>query len=176
MLHLSFDSLIADTNTAFNQENTQRSLAIAQGHLTVAEFEGILQQLYQQGYVLVRLQDLVQVQEDGSLKELMLPQGKKPLIISQQNVSYSLDTYGQGLPTKLIVDDAGNIVSQAIDNNGVTITGAYDVVTCLNAFVQSHPDFSHEGAKGIIGISGADGVLGYRTDASFATSEGNKHH
>lgn len=177
VLHLSFDSLIADTNTAFKQENTQRSLAIAQGHLTVAEFEGILQQLYQQGYVLVRLQDLVQVQEDGSLKEkeLLLIQGKKPLIISQQNVSYSLDTYGQGLPTKLIVDDAGNIVSQAIDNNGVTITGAYDVVTCLNAFVQSHPDFSHEGAKGIIGISGSDGVLGYRIDASFSTSEGNKY-
>lgn len=177
VLHLSFNSLIGDTAAAFHQENEQRSKAIAQGHITVAEFEGILQQLYQQGYVLVHLEDLVQVQEDASLKskELMLPQGKKPLIISQQNVNYSLDTYGQGLPTKLIVDDSGNIVSEVIDSNKTTITGAYDVITCLNAFVQSHPDFSHEGAKGIIGISGADGVLGYRTDASFATSEGNKY-
>lgn len=177
VLHLSFDSLIADTAAAFHQENEQCSKTIAQGHITVAEFEGILQQLYQQGYVLVRLEDFVQAQEDELLqtKELMLPKGKKPLIISQQNVNYSLDTYGQGLPTKLIVDDSGNIVSEVIDSNKTTITGAYDVIPCLNAFVESHPDFSHEGAKGIIGISGADGVLGYRTDTSFAASEGNKY-
>lgn len=177
VLHLSFDSLIADTQIAFSQEDASKSMAIDQGHLMITEFEQILQQLYQQGYVLVRLQDLVEEQENGTLKakELMLAQGKKPLIISQQNVSYSLDTYGQGLATKLALDEAGNIVNEMIASDGTTVTGAYDIVTCVNAFVQNHPDFSHEGAKGILGISGAEGVLGYRTDASFAVSEGNTY-
>ena len=97
VLHLSFLSLIADPDTAFGQENEQNSSVLDQSRLTVDEFNQILQQLYDQGYMLVSLTDLAEFGEEGvmTLKELQLPQGKKPLLISQQNVSYDLEYSGQ---------------------------------------------------------------------------------
>jgi hypothetical protein len=34
----------------------------------------------------------------------------------------------------------------------------------VDAFVKDHPDFSFNGAKGIIAVTGFEGVLGYRTN------------
>ena len=48
VLHLSFGSLIADTEAAFGQEDRQAALSMDQGHLTVDEFNQVLQQLYDQ--------------------------------------------------------------------------------------------------------------------------------
>ena len=55
VLHLSFGSLIADTEAAFGQEDRQAAVSMDQGHLTVDEFNQVLQQLYDQGYILVGL-------------------------------------------------------------------------------------------------------------------------
>ena len=63
VLHLSFLSLIADPDTAFGQENEQNSSVLDQSRLTVDEFNQILQQLYDQGYVLVSLTDLAEFGE-----------------------------------------------------------------------------------------------------------------
>ena len=61
--HLSFPTLIAVPETAFEQEDVRAAEALGQAHLTVDEFNGILQQLYDNGYVLIRLEDLVQKDE-----------------------------------------------------------------------------------------------------------------
>lgn len=177
VLHLSFLSLIADSDTAFGQEDTKAAASMDQSRLTVEEFNRILQQLYDQGYVLVSLRDLVKADEEGIMQEneLLLPQGKRPLVISQQNVNYDLEYTGQGLASRLVLDENGKITSERIQSDGTVVTGDYDIVTCVDTFVEEHPDFSHDGAKGILGLTGYNGILGYRTDESLASSEGNKY-
>ena len=177
ILHLSFLSLIAEPDVAFGLENEQEVSVLDQSRLTVDEFHQILQQLYDRGYVLVKLTDLAEAGEDGIMmgKELKLPQGKKPLILSQQNVSYDLEYTGMGLASRLVLDENGKPVSEKILSDGTAVTGAYDIVPCVDAFVEEHPDFSHDGAKGILGITGYNGLLGYRTEDMLASSEGNKY-
>ena len=34
----------------------------------------------------------------------------------------------------------------------------------LNKFVKEHPDFSLNGEKGVVALTGYEGVLGYRTN------------
>lgn len=177
VLHLSFYSLIADSERAFGQEDARAAAGLDQSRLTVEEFNQILQQLYDQGYVLVSLKDLAQQDENGVMTEkaLLLPQGKKPLIISQQNVNYDLEYSGQGLASRLVLDENGALTTELIQSDGTVVTGAYDLVPCVEAFIQSHPDFSHEGARGILGLTGYNGILGYRTNPMLASAEGNKY-
>ena len=64
--------------------------------MTVDEFNQILQLLYDNDYILVSIRDLANVTEnsDGSVSiaaaELELPEGKKPFVLSQNDVSYPL--------------------------------------------------------------------------------------
>lgn len=176
--HLSFPTLIAVPETAFEQEDVRAAEALGQAHLTVDEFNGILQQLYDNGYVLIRLEDLVQKDEKtGKFQpgELMLPKGKKPLVLSQQNVNYDLSLSGQGFASRLMLDESGKIVNERVRLDGSITTGDFDVVTCVNAFVEKHPDFSYEGARGILGLTGYNGILGYRTAPFLGGTEGNKY-
>ena len=177
ILHLSFLSLIADTDMAFSQENEQKAAVLDQSRLTVEEFNQILRQLYNDGYVLVKLSDLAEPGEEGIMteKELQLPQGKKPLILSQQNVSYDLEYSGMGIASRLLVDENGKLTSEKRQSDGTYVTGAYDIVPCVDAFVEEHPDFSHNGARGILGLTGYNGILGYRTEEAMASSAGNKY-
>jgi peptidoglycan/xylan/chitin deacetylase (PgdA/CDA1 family) len=48
--------------------------------------------------------------------------------------------------------------------DGTTVTGPFDIVPILDAFVEEHPDFSYKGAKGLLALTGYEGILGYRTD------------
>lgn len=178
VLHLVFQSLIESTEAAFGQEDTAMASIIDQGHLTVDEFNGILEQLYQQGYMLIRISDLVETDsETGQLKEkeLYLPAGKKPLIISQQNVNYDLDYAGYGLASRMVVDASGKVTCERDRRDGSVASGAIDVVPCVDAFVEAHPDFSYNNARGILGITGYNGLLGYRTDESLSVSENNRY-
>ena len=165
VLHLSFRTLIADPDMAFGQEDVQAASLLDQSCVTVDEFNQILQQLYDQGYMLVKLEDLAAVNQDGMMekKNLMLPQGKKPLILSQKNVNYDLSLYGQGIASKLLVDENGRLVNELVQSDGSSSIGVYDVVTCVEAFVENHPDFSLNNARGILGVNGYNGILGYET-------------
>lgn len=175
--HLSFQSLIADPDMAFGQEDAKAAASLDQERLTVDEFNQILQKLYDNGYVLVKLEDLVEMKEDAEAekKELLLPKGKKPLVISQQNVNYDLELTGQGLASRLVLDENNGVVCERIKSDGSAETGAFDVVPCVDEFIRQHPDFSHEGARGILGLTGYNGILGYRTDESLAVSKGNRY-
>lgn len=177
VLHLSFESLIADTDLAFGQEDTRAAATLDQSRVTVDEFNGILEQLYEDGYVLVRFSDLAGTNEEGIMeaKKMMLPAGKKPLLLSETNVNYDLKLSGQGLASKLILDENGALTCERQTADGSTVTGAFDVVPCVDAFVQEHPDFSSNGARGILGLTGYNGILGYRTDDGLATSTDNSY-
>lgn len=172
VLNLSFQLLIADPSRAFTDETYGTSYN--RNFVTTEEFSKILQQLYENGYILIRMSDIT----DGtSAKDLYLPNGKKPLILTQTNVNYNTymidsdgdrlpDKDGDGFASKLIVDDNGNLSCEMVDAAGQTVTGAFDLVPILNSFIQTHPDFSYKGAKAILAVTGYDGLFGYRTNFS----------
>lgn len=180
VVNLSFQLLIADSGRAF--KNQAYGTAYNRNFVTTQEFSKILDQLYANGYVLVSLDDVVkeEVTEDGITKlvanELYLPQGKKPLILTQTQVNYYTymtdsdgdkipDANGAGFACKLILNEKGELINEMVDAAGNTVTGAYDLVPILNAFIDAHPDFSYKGAKAILAITGYDGLFGYRTNA-----------
>ncbi len=51
------------------------------------------------------------------------------------------------------------------------LVGDYDLVPILDSFIKEHPDFSYHGRKGILAMTGYNGVLGYRTDSAYKTGE-----
>lgn len=167
VLNLSFHPLIADTDRAFANTNFYK-----ENYITVDEFNKLLPQLYENGYMLVKHSDLVG--EDGKMA-LYLPKGKKPLIITETQVNYNTslvdsdndgiaDKDGRGFASKLIVDENGNLTCEMVDSSGNTVTGAYDIVPILESFVQTHQDFSYKGARAILALTGFDGLFGYRTN------------
>ena len=45
------------------------------------------------------------------------------------------------------------------------------MVPRLNSFLEEHPDGAYKGARGMIALTGYDGVFGYRTDVAYKTGE-----
>lgn len=177
--NLSFQLLIADPERAFADETYGD--AYNRNYVTTDEFTKILQQLYDNGYMLVSLRDIVNttVNGDGSTTfsagTLYLPPDKKPLVLTQCAVNYftyMTDGDGDGLPdkdgdgfaSKLILDGNGNFTNEMVDAEGNLVTGSFDLVPILEDFIEQHPDFSYRGARAILAVTGYDGVFGYRTD------------
>lgn len=172
--HIFYHTLVVDEERAFgNQENDPQCVGNNQWMTTIDEFNAITQEMYDRGYVLVSIHDLYEVEVDENGNEvyvpatIMLPEGKKAFVLSLDDLSYyhSYDNYGYA--AKLIIDENGDVMNEYIDADGNTLIGAYDCVPLLDQFVEEHPDASYHGAKGIIALTGYNGVLGYRTDESY---------
>lgn len=169
--HFSFRSLLSDEMGGDNSV------------LTVNQFRQILQQLYDSNYILVDFYNIAEVQEreDGTKafarKELELPAGKIPFVLSQRDVSYSLDRIGKGYATRLVVAEDGQLLNEYRSADGTDILGAYDVVPILEEFIAQHPDFAFENARGVLALTGYNGILGYRTSEILGKSyeEGNPY-
>ena len=176
--HIFFHSLIVDTDRAFDGEYTENGYN--QYMATVSEFRAILEELYRRGYVLVRIHDIATPKTDESGNtvyeqgDIFLPPGKTPIIISQDDVNYYEymvdgdedrvpDAKGDGFANKLVIGSDGFPTCEYITADGQTVYGEYDLVPILEAFVQEHPDFSYRGARGILALTGYEGVFGYRT-------------
>ena len=174
--NLSFHVLIADSATAFNSE--PYGPKYLQNFVTIDEFSKILEQLYENGYVLVNFDDFIEEIPDASgdvtfqTKSIKLPTGKKPIMITETLVNYfpymvdsdddgQPDADGDGFACKLVVKD-GKITSQRVNSAGETVYGAYDLVPILNEFIEEHPDFSYRGARATLAVTGSDGIFGYR--------------
>lgn len=167
--NLSFQQLIADPSRAFRNASYGKSLNM--NFITTDEFSKIIQQLYDNDYILVSLDDITDGVKSIPLK---LPKGKKPIMLTQTQVNcytyltdsdkdYLPDAGGAGFASKLVLDANGNITCEMVDASGQTVTGAYDAIPILEAFIQTHPDFSYRGARAIIAVTGYDGLFGYRT-------------
>lgn len=177
--HLCFPGLIEDTMRAFDGDD--RSYGYSSSMVTVKEFKGILQSLYDNGYVLVDIHDVAREETDKrgvttmELQELLLPSGKKPVILSQDNLSYAGVKNGDGIATRLALNEDGDVKALYTDDKGHELKGDYDLIPILDAFVEAHPDFSLRGAKGIVSVSGVDGVFGYQvTDTTVTSYEENR--
>ena len=170
--HVFFHTLVYDTDLAFDGDTKQNGYN--QVMTTVTEFNRILQQMYDRGYVLVRLHDMAYEVPDtanGGMKmvegDIMLPEGKKAFIMSQDDVCYYEYMKGDGMATKMIIGDDGRPVNEYTEKDGSISVGSYDLVPLLDDFIDTHPDFSYRGAKAVIAFTGYNGVLGYRTDESY---------
>lgn len=182
VLNLSFQLLIADPARAF--PDATYGTSYNRNFVTTGEFTKILQQLYENGYILIRMSDIT----DGTaVKDLYLPDGKKPLILTQTQVNYNtymIDSDGDKLPdkgadgfaSKLVIDANGNLTCEMVDSEGQTVTGDFDLVPILNAFIETHPDFSYRGARAILAVTGYDGLFGYRTNPGAQEYFGTEYY
>jgi hypothetical protein len=135
--------------------------------ITKTEFEKVLQELYKNNFVLVDINSIYGVSPDGKVlsKTPEVPKGKKPLIISLDDLSYYNFMKGRGFADKLVLDQDGNVATQVNTPDGKTIiTKDGDVVPILDDFIKAHPDFSINGARGVIALTGYEGILGYRIE------------
>ncbi|WP_186564208.1 hydrolase [Lawsonibacter celer] len=171
--HLFFHPVIAYPQWAFHDCNASQSEkeGLDDWMVTVDEFNKILNSLYERGYILVNMCDVWSeyTNENGEARmqrnTLMLPEGKKPLILSFDDVNYYPYMLEQGFTSKLVLGDDGDIWAECTDPyTGETfLTQDLDATTILDKFVREHPDFSLNGAKGCFSLTGYEGILGYRT-------------
>ena len=169
--HVFFHTLIDDTGRAFDGD--YKSDGYNQMMTTVPEFKKIIQILYEKGYVIVSPHDMATVNEDGTMSrgKIMLPPGKTPFVLSQDDVSYYHYMDGDGFASRLVFDENGKVKAEYVQNDGTTVVGDYDMVPILDSFLEEHPDFSYHGRRGILAMTGYNGVLGYRTDIAYKTGE-----
>ena len=167
--HIFYHSLIVAPSKAFDGDYKQGGYD--QVMTTMSEFNQITQTMYDKGYVMVSIYDLAQMDENGVMqgKEVHLPEGKIPFVLSQDDVCYYHSQDGDGIATKLVVDGDGRVRNEYVEDDGSISVGDYDVVPLIDRFVEAHPDFSYHGAKGIVALTGYNGILGYRTDISYQT-------
>ncbi len=172
--HLYFGALIADTSRAFDGDGD--AVGYNKYNITVAEFEKLLQILYDQDYILVNISDIytLETREDGSVSyvpnKFYLQKGKKPIILCEENVSYFDYMQNDGFASRLILEEDGKLTNEMLLSNGTTSTGSFDIVPIVDAFVEKHPDFSYRGAKGLLTLTGYKGIFGYRTEDTASES------
>lgn len=169
--HLFFHPIIAYPEFAFSDAVPEdRQKGLDDWMVTVDEYKKILQNLYDKGYILVAMEDVWSevTDETGThmvRNTLMLPEGKKPLVISFDDVNYYDYMLAEGFASKLVLGDDGQIWAECTDpyTKETFLTRDLDATPILDDFVLEHPDFSLNGAKAIFSLTGYQGILGYRT-------------
>lgn len=138
--------------------------------VTPTEFKKSLQEFYDKDYILIDINSTFEIAyENGKKivkdKQLMLPEGKKPLVISIDDIVYDPKKKGKGMVDKIILDSTGRLATYTKHIDGTeVISYDNDVIPIIEQFLNDHPDFSWQGAKATLAVTGWVGVLGYRID------------
>ena len=157
---LSVRPLLVDTELAFS-DNTYGITEDA--YLTTQEFSRVLESLYENDYILIDVRLLTNQSNLTQIVEspLHLPEGKKPVVIIAENINYSPRSMGLGFCRRLVLRD-GEVCGEYITAAGETkVDKMAESIGILDAFVEANPNFSFDGAKGIISFSGFEVVMGY---------------
>ena len=149
--HIFTHELVFDTAKAFSPENPVRD-CFDKDHMTAKEFKALLEELYKNDYVLVSLDSVI-----GG-KAITVPRGKKPLVMSFDDMTY--DTVNRGCIDRLIISD-GKLCDYT-KNAQPQVSRERENVTILESFIEAHPDFSVDGARATLCVNGYNGILGYR--------------
>lgn len=163
--HVFFHSLIAYTDLAFDGDS--RANGYNYWMTTASEFEKMLPELLDRGYMLYDIEELIEQDPEDSTKikkkDIYLPEGRKPLVISIDDVNYYDYMKPDGFAERLVLDVDGRVANEIKNENGECIMSRKaDVMPILDDFVKEHPEFSFNGAKGVIALTGYQGALGYR--------------
>ncbi|MCR5293763.1 MAG: hypothetical protein K6E30_01130 [Lachnospiraceae bacterium] len=176
--HLYFYPLINDSRAFFNEGAQEEQYARNNSsHLTVDEFRNLLTLLYDSGFVLVHLSDFLEISGTKDIihiaikKNVVFPENKRPLLLTEDYVNYDQGNGNMGFASKIVLD-SGRLLCSYTNANGNRKIGEYDAVPILESFLQTHPDFSFNGSKMTLAMTGYNGVLGYRTDVSYKTRNG----
>ena len=191
--HVFFHSLIVDPARAFDDDYTNGGYN--QYMTTIDEFIAMIEEMYARGFVLVSPYDVAYEVTDAQgtrfvYGKIRLPEGKKPFIMSQDDVNYYgymigdgdgmneipgyADPTGDGFATRIVIGEDGYPTCEYMDAQGNITYGDYDLVPVLERFIQEHPDFSYHGARAILGMTGYEGVFGYRTKPSYRAAMGDE--
>jgi len=162
--HIFFHSLIVYPELAF--DGTPHAQGYQDYMITRDEFYKILPRLYSDGFILIDPNILISTTTAGiSRNTLSLPEGKRPLILSLDDLNYYRDQDYHGFANKLVLDKRGKVATEITTPLGKTeVTRDGDIVPILDDFIDLHPDFSWKGARGVIAVTGHEGVFGYRTN------------
>lgn len=163
--HVFFHSLIAYTDLAFDGDS--RANGYNYWMTTASEFEKMLPELLDRGYMLYDIEELIEQDSEDltkiKKKDIYLPEGRKPLVISIDDVNYYDYMKPDGFAERLVLDVDGRVANEIKNENGeYIISRKADVMPILDDFVKEHPEFSFNGAKGVIALTGYQGALGYR--------------
>lgn len=189
--NISFFPLINDMERAL--ANQELKGQYNRNFVTTTEFSKILDQLYAGGYILVDFDDIVasSIGVDGKesyfANPLYLPEGKKPIMITETLVNYLsymidsnddgvADAGGDGFASRLVVDASGNIRAEYVNSTGETLIGNYDLVPILEDFIAAHPDFSYRGARATLAVTGDEGVFGYRCHTRYISNVSQSYY
>lgn len=160
--HIFFHSLIVDTEKAFG-ESSGDPKGYDLWMITVDEFKKILVQLKDRGYILIRLSDVYEkINGNWVEKSLYLPVGKKPLLVSVDNIGYTPSRIKDGFASKLILSEDGTLISEVtLSDQSIIQSDQGDVFPIVERFLQDHPGFSYQDARAMLGVTGNMGILGY---------------
>ena len=167
---LSFNTLMAFPEKALG-DNNNLSASFDESKITTTEFKNILYELYKNNYVLISTNQII---DSKTLKQipLKLPKNKKPILLVFDNVSYKSNYQNLGEIDKIIIDRNNNLATYTTKKS-IQDRVAYDneFILILENFIKQFPDFSFNGAKGIIFLTGENGILGYNTNHKNASSK-----
>jgi hypothetical protein len=150
--HLFFHTLVIRPRLAFRDDAFGRS--IRDYFVTTGEFRSILRRMYVNGWTLVDLHRVV-------AGRVRVPRGRRPFVLSEDDVNYYDSGRGRGLGNRLVLDAAGDVAVEEGAGSGRRVT-SNDLVPIVDAFVARHPLFSAENAKGVLALTGYQGLFGER--------------
>lgn len=173
IFNVFFHPLIVYPELAFNKKNPHLTY-MDDWFVTLNEFKKILPELYKSNFILVSVKDLFKesTNDYGQLiitrKKLFLPPGKKPLILSLDDYNFYKTMKMGGTIYRFEVDDQGRLLT-VTNRNGkpAIIRDDQEVPQLLEKFITEHPDFSYNKARGIIALTGYNGIFGYNTQETF---------
>ena len=118
--------------------------------VTVREFQAVLEGLDARGWTLVDV-------HRAARGKVLVPPGRKPLVLYEDDVNYYRYFEGRGLASALVLTPQGPraVVDGALSED--------DVVPMVESFVAQHPEFSAEGARGVLALTGYEGFFGDRS-------------
>lgn len=156
--HITLRPLIVNTAVGLGDSSVAQTADSTM--LTAYEFRRILEALHLDNYVLVDLETVLN--DQGTVEPIYLPSGKKPLFLTLEGFNYYPARRLSGNVQNLLLNDSGRVVGQYLDENGQTqVARESEAIGIVEAFIEQHPDFSFDGARGTITLTGNMGVFGY---------------
>ncbi|MEY8598621.1 MULTISPECIES: polysaccharide deacetylase family protein [Mammaliicoccus] len=163
--HVFFHPIISDPQKAYT-DNQQQEKGNYDWMVTVNEFNKAIEKLHENNYILINPHDAYDLESTPvKRKKLKLPKGKKTLIMSMDDMNYYEYMQGNGYTERLTLNKDNETVAEKKNDQGkMEQSKTNDAVPLLNDYVKKHPDFSYKGQKAVVGLTGYEGVLGYRTN------------
>lgn len=115
--------------------------------VTAGELRRVLEGLWRNGWTLVDV-------HRAAAGTVRVPPGRRPLVLSEDDANYYRYFAGRGLADRLVLQ-GDRVLAEA---DGATTD--LDVVPLVEEAVAAHPELSADGAKGVLALTGYEGLLG----------------